>query len=143
VKNGLWTYFYDDPVLTTPEFPSDVDTTSTAYLSIPERYHSESADSELILNKMADNRSSDGIMQTYFSDERPRTSPEVCCNIIRAFHRFGKSSDPRIKKTEEWVVRCLKNKTYYYGSRVYTVPEAFLYFAARLYVEYEKGPLKE
>lgn len=145
VENGLWNYFYGAPVLTTQQFPPDADTTSTAYLSVPESYPSEMADVKLVLDIMANNTSPDGIMQTYFCDDRPRTSPEVCCNILRAFYRFGRQRnahskshsppDPRIRRTEEWVVRCLENRAYLYGSRVYSVPEAFLYFAARLYAE--------
>ncbi|KAK7745101.1 hypothetical protein SLS62_009965 [Diatrype stigma] len=142
LENGLWNYFYGETVLTTREFPPDADTTSTAYLSVPESYLSEMADVKLVLEAMASNTSPDGIMQTYFCDDRPRTSPEVCCNILRVFYRFDRQHaqshsppDPRIRRTEEWVIRCLKNRAYLYGSRVYSVPEAFLYFAAQLYVE--------
>lgn len=142
-KNGLWNYFYEDPILTTKNFPADADTTSTAYLALPERYLSEVADVHLILDKMASNRNSEGIMQTYFCDDRPRTAPEVCVNILRAFYRFGRGGDPRIRKTEDWVVQCLENRAYLYGNRVYSTPETFLYFTARLYTECGKGALND
>ncbi|KAI3318548.1 HAD-like protein [Xylariaceae sp. AK1471] len=135
VKNGLCNYFYEEPVLTTSNFPPDADTTSTAYLSLPASYLSEVADVKVVLNAMAENIDTDGIMQTYFSKERPRTCPEVCCNILRVFHRFGYGSDPRIKDTERWVVDCLKNKACLDGNRHYSTPEGFLYLVARLYVE--------
>ncbi|OBT82196.1 hypothetical protein VE02_09633 [Pseudogymnoascus sp. 03VT05] len=121
VKNGLWNYFYEDPVLTTQEFPADADTTSTAYLSLPQSYLSGVADVHLILDKMAFNMSPDGIMQTYFCDDRPRTAPE----------------------TADWVVQCLKNRACLYGNRVYSTPETFLYFTARLYLECGEGTLKK
>ncbi|KAJ8127653.1 hypothetical protein O1611_g5984 [Lasiodiplodia mahajangana] len=143
VKNGLWNYFYEKPILTTGEFPPDADTTSIAYLSLPEEYLNEVADVKTVLDAMAENIDPDGIMQTYFSKERPRTTPEVCCNILRVFHHFGYGSDPRIAKTEEWVVKCLNNKAFLNGSRHYSVPEAFLYFVARLYVDCSERLKKE
>lgn len=135
VKNGLWNYFFGAPVLTTPEFPPDADTTSTAYLSLPERYISTLPDVRLVLEKMSTNLDLDGIMQTYFDPTRPRTSPEVCCNILRLFHKSGFGSDPRIKKTEDYIVNCLNNNACLNGNRFYTTPESFLYFVARLYAE--------
>ncbi|KAI1125243.1 HAD-like protein [Nemania abortiva] len=134
IKNGLWNYFYETPVLTTAEFPPDADTTSIAYLSLPEEYLDRVSDVKVVLNAMAENLEPDGIMRTYFSKDRPRTTPEVCCNILRLFHRFGYDSDPRINKTEEWVVKCLNNKACLNGNRHYSTPETFLYFVARLYV---------
>ncbi|KAI1439450.1 HAD-like domain-containing protein [Annulohypoxylon stygium] len=137
VENGLWNFWFDQTVLTTPDFPPDADTTSTAYLSIPASHFVHMADVQLVTEKMATNIDSDGIMQTYFSEDRPRTSLEVCCNILRVFYRFGpnRGSDPRITQTQEWIVQCLRNRSYMDGTRYYSVPEAFLYFLAQLYVE--------
>ncbi|KAI2620754.1 HAD-like protein [Hypomontagnella submonticulosa] len=140
VKNGLWNYFCEEPP-TSRNFPPDADTTSTAYLSLPPEYLSEVADVELVLDAMAMNVNSDGIMQTYFSSDRPRTTPEVCCNILRLFYRFGHGSDHRIRKTEEWVVSCLKNNACLNGGRYYSTPESFLYFVTRLYKECSPGRL--
>ncbi|KAI3338725.1 HAD-like protein [Ustulina deusta] len=135
LKNGLWNYFYEEPGLTFRNFPPDADTTSMAYLSLPTEYLHKIADPKLVLDAMATNQDSDGIMQTYFSSDRPRTTPEVCCNILRVFYRFGQGSDPRIRKTEEWIVSCLQNNACLHGNRYYSTPESFLYFMARLYVE--------
>ncbi|KAL8779163.1 MAG: hypothetical protein Q9194_001586 [Teloschistes cf. exilis] len=98
VQIGLWNYFFEAPVLTTRDFPPDADTTSTAYLSLSERYLSTVPDVHLVLEKMAANLDQDGIIQTYFDPTRPRTTPEVCCKILRLFHKFGCGSDPRTKK---------------------------------------------
>lgn len=143
VKNGLWNYFFEAPVLTTREFPPDADTTSTAYLSLPERYLSTVPDVHLVLEKMATNLDRDGIMQTYFDLTRPRTTPEVCCNILRVFHKFGSGSDPRITKTEDYVVQCLNNDACLNGNRHYSTPESFLYFVARLYTETRSRSLRK
>ncbi|KAI0458929.1 HAD-like protein [Xylaria acuta] len=135
VMNGLWNYFYGAPILTTSEFPPDADTTSIAYLSLPEEYLDEVADIKVVLEAMAENLDPEGIMQTYFCKERPRITPEVCCNILRVFHRFGYGSDPRAEKTKDWVVKCLENRACLNGNRHYSTPEGFLYFVARLYVD--------
>lgn len=135
VRNGLWNYFFEAPLLTTREFPPDADTTSTAYLSLPERYVSTVPNVHLVLEEMTTNLDLDGIMQTYFDPTRPRTTPEVCCNILRVFHKFGFGSDPRTKKTEDYIVNCLDNNACLNGNRHYSTPESFLYFVARLYVE--------
>ncbi|KAF2967472.1 hypothetical protein GQX73_g6111 [Xylaria multiplex] len=141
LKNGLWNYFYEKSVLTNQEFPPDADTTSTAYLSLPEEYLSTVTNVNSVLDAMATNVDSDGIMQVYFSSERPRKTPEVCCNILRVFHRYGHGSDPRIRKTEDWVVNCLANNACIDGNRHYSTPESFFYFVARLYNECRGSPL--
>ncbi|KAI0855461.1 HAD-like protein [Xylaria cubensis] len=143
VNNGLWNYFYDGPILTTPDFPRDADTTSIAYLSLPPHYLCDLADVQVVLDMMAKNIDRDGIMQEYFSEDRPRTVPEVCCNILRVFHHFGRGSDPRIKHTERWVIDCLKNKAFLNGSRHYSTPETFLYFVACLYLDCSTSLKKE
>lgn len=143
VKNGLWSYFVEAPVLTTRDFPPDADTTSTAYLSLPKRYISTVPDVHLVLEKMTTNLDLDGIMQTYFDPTRPHTTPEVCCNILRVFHKFGFGSDPRVKKTEDYVVNCLNNNACLNGNRYYSTPESFLYFVARLYVETRSESLRK
>lgn len=143
VENGLWNYFFEAPVLTTRVFPPDADTTSTAYLCLPEQYLSTLPDVQLVLDTMSENLDLDGIMQTYFDPTRPRTTPEVCCNILRLFHKSGSGSDPRAKKTEDFVVDCLNNNACLNGSRHYTTPESFLYFVARLYAETSSMSLRK
>ena len=143
VMNGLWNYSTEAPVLTTPDFPPDADTTSTAYLSLPTRYLSTVPDVHLVLEKMATNLDLDGIMRTYFDPTRPRTTPEVCCNILRLFHKFGAGTDPRTEKTEDFVVNCLHNNACLNGNRHYSTPESFLYLVARLYCETRSESLRK
>ncbi|KAH8768896.1 HAD-like domain-containing protein [Diaporthe sp. PMI_573] len=142
VENGLWNYFFEAPVLTTREFPPDADTTVTAYLSLPEQYLSTVPDVRLVVERMCNNLDTDGIMQVYFDDERPRTVAEVCCNILRMFNKFGFGSDPRAKKSEDYVVDCLNNNACLDGTRHYSTPESFLYFVARLYAETSSDTLR-
>ncbi|PHH60465.1 hypothetical protein CDD81_1640 [Ophiocordyceps australis] len=132
VKTHLWNYFVQPSVLVSPDFPPDTDTTAIAYLSLPSQYLPTASQLELVMDAMATNLSPDGIMQTYFSRDRPRTTPEVCCNMLRFFHRFGHGSDARIQKTQAWVIQCLENDACRHGSRHYSTPETLLYFAARL-----------
>lgn len=143
VENGLWNYFCEDPVLTTRGFPADADTTATAYLSLPEPYLATLPDVQLVMNKMCENLDVDGIMQVYFDSEKPRTVPEVCCNILRLFHKFGFGSDPRAKKTEDYVLDCLSFDACLYGTRHYSTPESFYYFVARLYAETSSHELRK
>lgn len=143
VNNGLWNYFFEAPVLTTKQFPPDADTTSTAYLSLPQQWLSTVPNAELVMEKMAANVDSHGIMQTYFDAERPRVTPEVCCNILRVFYRFGRGGDPRTQATVDYVVECLNNNACLHGNRHYSTPESFLYFVARLYVESKDPSLQK
>lgn len=132
---GLWNYFCDQGDPTARGFPPDADTTSMAYLCVPKSRLSDLADADLVMDRMVANTNPDGILQTYFDRGRPRTSPEVCCNILRFFYSFGRGDDPGIKKTQDWVVQCLNTRACAYGSRFYPTPESFLYFTACLYSE--------
>jgi len=103
----------DVPILTIKESLADADTTSITYASIPSPYLDEElSDVRVVLDVMATNFDADGLMQMYFSAERPRTVSEVCANILLCFHHFGYDSEPdlRIKATGLWVVDCLRNR---------------------------------
>lgn len=143
IKNGLWNYFVSAPILTTRSFPPDADTTSTAYLSLPASHLASLPSVHLILDRMTANVDLDGIMQTYFDPTRPRTTPEVCVNILRVFNKFGRGADPGTKRTEDYVVDCLHYNACRDGNRHYSTPESFLYFVARLYMETPSASLRK
>lgn len=143
VKYGLWNYFCEEPFLTTKIFPADADTTSMAYIVLPEADLVSTADPNLVLDKMLANKDMDGVLQTYFCAKRPRIVPEVCCNILRAFYRFGRGADPRLDVTKDWVVSCLINDAFLDGNRHYSTSETFLYFISHLYEECGSGRLRE
>ncbi|PHH71279.1 hypothetical protein CDD82_6604 [Ophiocordyceps australis] len=135
VKHLLWNYLFQESHLVTPNFPCDADTTSIAFLSLPANHLPTPPQLQLVMDAMAANLDSDGIMQVYFSPDRPRTSPIVCCNMLRLFHRFGHASDPRIQKTQAWLIQCLQNNALRHGTRYYSTPDACLYFLALLWRE--------
>ncbi|KAK7949312.1 uncharacterized protein PG986_010198 [Apiospora aurea] len=144
IGDGLWNYLCEiPPSTTTKTFPlNDADTTALAYLSFPTtRLYQHVARMKQVLDQMAANLDPDGLMQTYFSAECPRTVPEACCNMLRLFHRLGhgSGSDPRIRRTEEYLVQCVENGACRYGSGKYTDPESLLYFAAKLHNECSQG----
>jgi len=161
--NALWSYFASTPVFTTASFPPDADTTAIAYLNIPASHRHRLAPASVIAKAMLANRSPEGeggYFETYFVADRPRISPEVCVNILRFFVRFGREC--RVSSLDEClsdshsnskhdvdgasmmkmiapslnlVLDSLRFRASLYGSRYYTVPEVFLYYAAMLCVE--------
>ncbi|KAK4657018.1 hypothetical protein QC762_209220 [Podospora pseudocomata] len=136
-SSPFWNYFSSQPVLTTNTFPADADTTSIAYLSLPEQHLSSVVPPSEAMAAMAANTSADGIIQVYFSSSRPHTCPVVCVNVLRFFNKFSSTpveTDDRLKPTVDFVINSLANRAYVHGSRYY-VPEAFLYFAALFYNE--------
>ncbi|KAI5465254.1 HAD-like domain-containing protein, partial [Mariannaea sp. PMI_226] len=137
----LWNYFCEQHALNGKDFPADADTTSIAYLTLPKESLDASSITSL-LDVMAKNVSSDGIMQVYLIERRPRVCPVVCCNILRLFYRFGRGDDARIKATEAWVIQCLATRAYQHGTRHYTTAESFLYFTALWYSECGSASLR-
>lgn len=146
---GLWLYFAGDPVFTTSTFPTDADTTAMAYLNIPASHSHRLVPPAVVAKAMLSNCSPEGYFETYFTSGRPRVSPEVCVNVLRFFVRFGdqcgipaldtcrsreQEGDP-IAPSIRLVLDSLTYRASLYGSRYYTVPEVFLYYAAMLCVE--------
>ncbi|KAK4461704.1 putative phosphatase [Cladorrhinum samala] len=140
---NLWAYFGQGTVGTTGTFPRDFDTTSIAYVTVPQAYLQRLAAPSVIAEIMFAHRDSDGLMETYFGTHRPRVSPEVCVNIFRFLNKFGDAvglpsldvSDARIAPSKELIINTLAYRAVLYGSRFYTEPEAFLYFVSMLYCE--------
>lgn len=135
-ESGLWNYFCEQPVGTTREFPADADTTAMAYLAPPPgAARPPAATVARAMAAMAAHRDEAGLVQTYLDARRPRTDPTVGCNVVRFFRRFGAGADPRLAATTAWLLDCLRHGACRHGTRHYTTPESFLYYAARLYHE--------
>ncbi|KAI0328206.1 hypothetical protein GY45DRAFT_1019160 [Cubamyces sp. BRFM 1775] len=122
-------FFRGAGVLTTEEFPPDVDTTSIAYTVTGDRYP------EKVKNDTMDEilklRNGDGIVLTYFDHTRPRIDPVVCVNVLTFFHANGRGDD--LLETFNWVLHVLKNRAYVpAGTLYYYGPDPFLYFFSRL-----------
>ncbi|KAJ6437343.1 ATP-dependent DNA helicase tlh1 [Purpureocillium lavendulum] len=140
--SSLWNYFCDLHALTGTEFPPDIDTTSLAYLTLPKE-HLDRFLIDSVLDKMVENVNDDDIMQVYFTPNRPRVCPIACINVLRLFYRFGRGDDPRIRTTEDWIIRCLQTRACNEGTRHYTTPECLLYLLSLLYSECDEADLRE
>ncbi|KAG1881344.1 HAD-like domain-containing protein [Suillus tomentosus] len=126
-----WNFFQADlvsgkPLLTTEEFPFDLDTTSlglTVMGSPEDVAHS-------VMDDMLDYIDDDGIIQTYFDHRRPRVDPVVCVNALTLFYSYGRGH--QLDRTLHWIREVLLHRAYLDGTRYYATPECFLYFLGRL-----------
>ncbi|KAG2342940.1 HAD-like protein [Suillus weaverae] len=124
-----WNFFQGKPLLTTEEFPFDLDTTSlglTVMGSPEDVAHS-------IMDEMLDYIDDDGIIQqsqTYFDHRRPRFDPVVCVNALTLFYSYGRGH--QLDRTLHWIREVLLHRAYLDGTRYYATPECFLYFLGRL-----------
>ncbi|ESA42307.1 hypothetical protein NCU17138 [Neurospora crassa OR74A] len=151
LQDGLWNYFIEKPVGTTEAFPADVNTTSIAYLTIPQEHLHRVADPKLVLDAMISNVNVDGIMQVYFTNDRPRICAIVSVNMLRFFLKYGGDdldldTDPQLAATLNFVINCLVNNAVINGTRHYTTIESFLYFVSLFFDELrtraERNPTK-
>ncbi|KAH9083343.1 HAD-like domain-containing protein [Lactarius deliciosus] len=101
-----WNFFREGPILTTDEFPPDLDTTSIGLMvTQPDDHVFDS-----VMDEMLQYTSEDGIAATYFDAERPRTDPIVALNVLRLFHSRGRGR--QLSRTLEWVLGVLKHRAY-------------------------------
>ncbi|KAI9437652.1 HAD-like domain-containing protein [Lactarius indigo] len=121
-----WNFFRDGPILTTDEFPPDLDTTSVGLMvTQPDDQVFDS-----VMDEMLQYTTTDRIPMTYFDAERPRTDPVVCLNVLRLFYSRGRGHE--VSPTLDWVLGVLKHRAYLDGTRYYETAECFLFFAAQL-----------
>ncbi|KAF5348293.1 hypothetical protein D9756_010514 [Leucocoprinus leucothites] len=122
----LWNFFQEQPVLTTSTYPNDFDTTSLALtvLGCPDSV------AEAVMDKMANNVSSDGIIQVYDDPQRLRVDAMVCVQILTLFYLRGR--DDEVRKTYDWVYQILLHRAYLDGTLYYCSPDYFLYALNRL-----------
>lgn len=136
-----WNYFIDTPVLTSNNYPDDVDTTSYA-LKLQSRHKSlgtlaaqpVSIVAREVMDRMLSpcQTTADGIVKVYFDDSRSRVDPTVCVNVVRLFFAYNRGDEPGLQPTFQWIKDVLFHRAYLNGTRYYHTPEAFLYFWARL-----------
>ncbi|KAH9034150.1 HAD-like domain-containing protein [Lactarius hengduanensis] len=121
-----WTFFREGPVLTTDEFPPDLDTTSVGLMvTQPDDQVFDS-----VMDEMLQYTTTDRILMTYFDAERTRTDPVVCLNILRLFYSRGRGHE--LSHTLDWVLGVLEHRAYLDGTRYYETAECFLFFTAQL-----------
>ncbi|KAH7926721.1 HAD-like protein [Leucogyrophana mollusca] len=121
-----WNFFQGKPLLTTEEFPFDLDTTSLG-LTVTS---CSSAVANSVMDEMLEYIDDDGIIQTYFDHRRPRFDPVVCVNALTLFYTHGRGH--QLTRTLHWVREVLLHRAYLDGTRYYATPECFLYFIGRL-----------
>ncbi|KAH9034151.1 HAD-like domain-containing protein [Lactarius hengduanensis] len=121
-----WNFFREGPVLTTDEFPPDLNTTSVGLMvTQPDDQVFDS-----VMDEMLQYTTTDRILMTYFDAERTRTDPVVCLNILRLFYSRGRGHE--LSHTLDWVLGVLEHRAYLDGTRYYETAECFLFFAAQL-----------
>ncbi|KAH8988101.1 HAD-like domain-containing protein [Lactarius akahatsu] len=121
-----WNFFREGPVLTTDEFPPDLDTTSIGLMvTQPDEHVFDS-----VMDDMLQYTTTDRIPMIYFDAERTRTDPIVCLNILRLFYSRGRGHE--LPHTLDWVLGVLEHRAYLDGTRYYETAECFLFFAAQL-----------
>ncbi|KAI0677773.1 hypothetical protein C8Q78DRAFT_1066219 [Trametes maxima] len=123
-----WKFFVGAGVLTTKDFPADVDTTSIAHSVLGSKYSSDVR--EALMDEILTLRSEDGIVLTYFDRTRPRTDPVACVNTLTFFSANGRGDE--LPETFGWVYHTLLHRAYTSGTLYYHGPDPFLYFLSRL-----------
>ncbi|KAM0798914.1 Haloacid dehalogenase-like hydrolase-domain-containing protein [Usnea florida] len=121
-----WNYFIGTPVLTQAQFPDDMDTTSLGTTIFNRPPHV----ADLVMDKMLEYRTPDGLMQTFFTDFKNRVDPVVCCNVLSLFYQYRRGY--QLSETLNWVQQVLQRRAYIHGTSFYPVPEAFFFFLSRL-----------
>ncbi|PPQ66159.1 hypothetical protein CVT26_010882 [Gymnopilus dilepis] len=124
---GQFNFFQHGGVLTTQEFPNDLDTTSIG-LTVSD--HIDTATKHKVMDEMLKYQNSDGIMQVYFDHSRPRIDPVVCVNVLTLFYSNGRGHE--LSRTLDWVEEVLRNRAYISGTYYYYSADQFLFFLSRL-----------
>ncbi|KAG1872508.1 HAD-like domain-containing protein [Suillus subalutaceus] len=122
----MWNFFQGKPLLTTEEYPFDLDTTSLGFTvmgGLEDVAHS-------VMDDMLDYIDDDGIIQTYFDHRRRQFDPVVCVNALTLFYSYGRGH--QLDRTLHRIREVLLHRAYLDGSRYYVTPESFLYFLGRL-----------
>ncbi|KAG1725923.1 HAD-like domain-containing protein [Suillus lakei] len=122
-----WNFFQGiKPLLTTEEYPFDLDTTSLGLtlMGSPEDV------AHPVMDDMLDCIDDDGIIQIYFDHHRPRFDPVVSVNAPTLFYSYGRGH--QLDCTLHWICEVLLHRAYPNSMRYYTTLECFLYFLGRL-----------
>ena len=118
------------------DFPHDLDTTSMA-LSVFLRENRTTLEKVApVVDAILANRDDEGVIRVYFSEKRPRVDPAVCVNVLYLLCQLGMGDREDLRQTREHIFQFLKSGGYAKGTRYYPSPEAFLYFLARLVVDF-------
>ncbi|KAH8110768.1 HAD-like protein [Phellopilus nigrolimitatus] len=120
-------FFIDNSVTIAGVAAFDLDTTSIG-LSVSTHVDHETKMS--VMDEMLRYVNKDGIIQSYFDPNNPRTDTIVCINVLTLFHMNGRG--PELAATLDWVYSILKHRAYLEGTLYYHGGDAFLFFLSRL-----------
>ncbi|TFK54482.1 HAD-like protein [Heliocybe sulcata] len=132
-----WNFFAGKPVLTTEEFPDDLDSTSLGLTT----FATDEAMVQSVMDEMLEYVNPDGIVMTYFDHNRPRFDPVVCVNVLSLFYTHNRQSE--LRGTLAWIREVLLHRAYLEGTRYYACAECFLYFLSRLLRKANDAELQE
>lgn len=122
-------HFFSDPAL----LPADVDCTVLALVALHERGLSLPLDPQSVLDRVASNVGSDGVLRVYFTDDAQRgerVDAVVCINALSAFARFGREQE--LAASERYMRAYVASSAFHEGTRYYPSPDLVLYFLSRL-----------
>lgn len=125
-QQGQLTFFEDRNLL-----PPDTDTNSLGYSVLLENRRVDSAVVNEIFDAILAYMDSNGIVQVWFSKDRPNHLDCVVATNATYFAYLLNRGD-EIKRTEDWLIAVLDSGQYLEGSRYYHSPDSFLYFLGRL-----------
>jgi hypothetical protein len=128
-RDGMF-WFFEDPSLV----PPDVDSVAMglAALARAGAVDLSSEAESVVIGRIVDNCTADGIIQVYFpprENREERVDPVVCANALCLLHLAGRGHEAR--KTEDFLYSVLESRTYMQGTRYYPMPETFLCFLSR------------
>ncbi|KAM5539703.1 hypothetical protein V8D89_006516 [Ganoderma adspersum] len=123
----LSNFFAGIGILTTSEYPDDLDTTSLACTVLD--YFTPEVKNE-IMDEMLNYKTGDGVMQVYFADNRPRFDACICATILAFFCANDRGHE--LPETTEFVYNILYHRAYEHGTTYYLGGDVFLFFLSRL-----------
>lgn len=85
-----------------------------------------------VAERILDNVNSDGLIELYFTDERPRVDSVVCASALYLIYLVGYQDAQAARLTEDFLYALLANDGYTQGSLYTPSPDFFLYTLFRV-----------
>ncbi|PIL29251.1 hypothetical protein GSI_09300 [Ganoderma sinense ZZ0214-1] len=123
----LANFFRGRTVLTTDVFPDDLNTTSTACMTLG-AFSQEVKDD--IIDEILSIKTREGLIPTYFDSTRPRIDPVVNVNVLTFLCLNGRGHE--LPEALDWIHAVLHARAYEHGTLYFPAGDAFLFFLARL-----------
>ncbi|MEU1073511.1 MULTISPECIES: HAD family hydrolase [unclassified Streptomyces] len=129
--DGLYTF------LTAPQdalgtMPLDADDTALALTVLYTHGLADESTLQRAADRILANADADGLLQLYFTPERPRIDSVVCASALCLLHVAGRDGAPAARATEDFLHALLDNRGYEYGTLYTPSPDFFLYALFRI-----------